>query len=341
MLTLPQVLTLLDGESSSGVKQQSEGQSSAKTSVVSLPDLIDTGEKDDFGSDENSQHPTHQSNTNAMSSGSLVDDLFGAEPISNTSTSKNEKEDPFADVSFHVAEDGAHSDDLFSGLAVDEKKSIEDNDRSKNSKQSEFIDIFGPSAVPSTLETSPNDVNDLMAGLSVKEPHPGSNLSGIALGGDVFGGTSLGVSSQPNLSPANEALSGPFGSQMIGMNPNAMFPFGSMPYAMPQGIMLNQHFPPQPVNYAPIGGFVPQQQLLFQNFGQLNAGIPHASVDPSASPLPDIFQLSNNPAQAHPPVMSAPKEDTRAFDFISVRTPFQALPRSFPRSESIQFLNRC
>ncbi|CAA6666017.1 unnamed protein product [Spirodela intermedia] len=302
------VLSLLDGESGYGVKQQSDGQSSAKASVVSLPDLIDTGESDDFGNDDNAQHPTHQGTTNVMPSGSLVDDLFGAEPISNASTSKNEKEDPFADVSFHVAEDGGHSDDLFSGLAVDEKQPIEGHDRSNSSQQSEFIDIFGTDTVlPSILETRKNDVHDLMAGLSVKESHPGNNLPGIALGGDV----------QPNLPQANEALSGPFVSQMIGMNQNAMFPFGSMPYGMPQGIMLNQHFPPQPVNYAPMGGFVPQQQLLFQNFGHLNAGISHASVDPSASALPDIFHLSNNPAQAHPTVISTPKEDTRAFDFIS------------------------
>ncbi|GKV27131.1 hypothetical protein SLEP1_g36336 [Rubroshorea leprosula] len=51
-------------------------------------------------------------------------------------------------------------------------------------------------------------------------------------------------------------------SQTAGMNANPMCPSGDMPYTIPTGLMLNQAFSPQPINYAATGNFVAQQQLL-------------------------------------------------------------------------------
>ena len=280
---LAQVLNLLNGDSFSGVNLQKkpEGQTSAESSAVSLPDLIDTGEADICGSDDNTVQPTLQG------VGSLVDDLFGPEPVSNPSTSKSEKVDPFADVSFHPADYGGHPDDLFAGLAVDEK-------RSDSSLQPELIEIFG--------STSKGDVNDLMAGLTMDSQN-----------------VSMGSTNIQN-SINHEGLDGLLGPQMMmGVNQSSMFPSSSIPNDMqPPGIVLTH---PYPMHQPPLGyGFIPQQQLLFPNFGQLGAGIPAASSDHSSGQaLPDIFQLSSNPAQVRPAAMNTPKEDTRAFDFISVR----------------------
>uniref|UniRef100_A0A1D1ZCH7 VHS domain-containing protein At3g16270 n=1 Tax=Anthurium amnicola TaxID=1678845 RepID=A0A1D1ZCH7_9ARAE len=281
------VLSLLDGENTSGTNQAEEPPSSkaSPASVVPLPDLIDTGEADNYINGDTIHRQSHQSNTDMTAAGSLVDDLFGGEPMPNVGASESRKEDPFSDVSFHATEDRGQSDDLFSGLTVDETKPIKESNN--------------------------------LTSLSTNELGRGNKLSGGALGGASSAATNLDTSSGPSLSPANDALSGIFGSQMLGMSQNAFFPLGSIPYSVPQSIMLNQPFAPQPMINGAMGSFVSQQQLLFQNFGHLDTGIAHAPGNANASPLPDVFQLSNNPVQSHSTMMSSKKEDTRAFDFIS------------------------
>ncbi|MQL95376.1 hypothetical protein Taro_028043 [Colocasia esculenta] len=309
------VLNLLDGESTSGTRQVEE--SSAKPApVVPVPDLIDTSGTDDYESEDMTHHQTHESNANIMSTGSLVDDIFGGDSITNITTDgENGKEDPFADVSFHVTEERGKLDDIFSGLTVDEKKPVTESTNPTNSQQSEFLDIFGPPTIH-PQETRKTEVHDLIGGLSTGELGQGNKLPGGASGGgiSVF---NLDAAGGPSLSPANESLGGFVSPQIIGMNQHAFFPMGSMPYTVPQGIMLNQSFASQPINYGAMGSFISQQQLLFQNFGRLNPGIAHASGNADSSPLPDIFQRSNNQVQSHVPTMSSSKEDSRAFDFIS------------------------
>ncbi|XP_078431873.1 tRNAse Z4 [Wolffia australiana] len=269
------VLSLLNGDSASGVKP--DVLTSAKTPVP-LPDLIDTGESDLLGNDDNALRTTQPG------VGLLVDDLFGpgSTPSESESTVKHEKDDPFADVSFHVADEGGQPDDIFADLAVEQRKPAGESDGSN------LVDFF----VPGTLETGKNQVNDLMAGLTVEDP-PQTKASATGQP------SSMGMTQSP-----------------------LMFPLGSAPYGvLPPGMMLSQQFPfplqqqspTMPLGYAAAGGYVPQTQLLFPNFGQLSGGVP----PPSGAALPDIFQLSNSQAQARPTVTSIPKEDTRAFDFIS------------------------
>lgn len=310
------VLSILDGENTSGEKQ-AEDLSSAKPAITTpLPDLIDTGENDEYGSD-GTHHQAQQMNANLMSAGSLVDDLFGGEPITNVYTGENGKEDPFADVSFHVTEDRGKLDDLFSGLTVDEKKSeIETTGPTHNSQQSEFLDLFGTNAHPNTQETAKTDVHDLIAGLSTRERSQENIMSAAADIRTFSGFTNLNAANGAYVSQANDASSGFIGSQMIGMNQNPIFPPDSMPYGVPSGIMLNQPLATQPINYNSMATLLSQQQLLFQNYGHIETGVVHASGT-NALPLPDIFQFTNTPVQSHSTVMTSSKEETRAFDFIS------------------------
>ena len=87
---------------------------------VQMPDLIDTGDQDDLGTQSSGQESNGQ-NTGNSAHVSSVDDLLGGEPIADISvTADSNGSDPFADVSFHEAET-KETNDLFSGLTVEEK----------------------------------------------------------------------------------------------------------------------------------------------------------------------------------------------------------------------------
>lgn len=283
--------------------------------VVQMPDLIDAGDPDDFVSEVSL--PKHADRL--TSSGSLVDDLFGDGSTADLRHTENGNDDPFADVSFHVAEDKQH-DDIFSGLTVDGKgaeKQIVDKD-------SGMVDLFScNSDLLQEPETNPTDVHNLMGGLSLDstvegEKHPRSH--GVPFMGDSF----TDAFRQSSQIPVNQSSQMPaYGALNGGLGSNSFFPMAPMQYNMPPNMMLNPAFATQPLNYGAMGAFIAQQQLLYQNLGNLNTGYGHTvanSLDASqSSPLPDIFQLSNNPVQSHTAGLSnSKKEDTKAFDFISV-----------------------
>ncbi|XP_010925916.1 protein MODIFIED TRANSPORT TO THE VACUOLE 1 [Elaeis guineensis] len=314
------VLSLLDGEQSPGARIEGE-LSGAKTTpapIIQMPDLIDTGDPDDHGNEASTRKQGNQSTGNLTQPASLVDDLFGDIPVAGLSTTGGENEDnPFADVSFHVTEDKEHND-LFSGLTVDDKKSgIELN--LPASGTSELPNAFGVNSgqLLQDAVADKKDVNDLMAGLALnamaqdnKQPGPAG-----ATGGAFPGFTLLDESSQSSQPPTNGALNGIFGS-------SALYAQAPMHYGISPNIMFNPAFASQPMNYGAIGALIAQQQLLFQNLGNLNTGFGHVAGNANeggySSPLPDIFQLSNNPVQSHGPIMnSSKKEETKAFDFIS------------------------
>ena len=294
--------------------------------AVQMPDLIDTGDPDDFASEPSIQKPVDQNIGNLTSDGSLVDDLFGGGPISGVNNSENRsEEDPFADVSFHVTEEKQH-DDIFSGLTCDDK--IAENDQIVG-KESGLLDFFSSNSDHFLQEPENNkkNVNDLMAGLSLNGTVQEKNQPGVS--GVPFMGTSfvdgINQSSQIHMNqssqmPTNGALNGGFGS-------NSFSPMAPMQYNMPPNMMFNPAFATHPMNYGAMGAFIAQQQLLFQNLGNLNTGygnsVGNAMDGGHSSPLPDIFQPSNNPVQNHAAVLtSSKKEDTKAFDFISVRFNF-------------------
>ncbi|KAG1330411.1 VHS domain-containing protein [Cocos nucifera] len=316
------VLSLLDGEQSSGARNEGE-LSGAKTTpapIIQMPDLIDTGDPDDDGNEASTQKQGNQSTGNLTQPASLVDDLFVGVPVAGLSATggKNE-DDPFADVSFHVTEDKEHND-LFSGLTVDDKKSDIELDLPAGT-MSELLGVFGVNSgqLLQDAVADKKDVNDLMAGLALngmaqdnKQPGPAG-----ATRGAFPGFTLLDESSQPSQPPTNGALNGILGS-------NALYAQAPMHNGISPNIMLNPAFASQPMNYGAIGAFIAQQQLLFQNLGNLNTGFGHVAGNANegggySSPLPDIFQFSNNPVQRHGPIMnSSKKEETKAFDFISV-----------------------
>ncbi|TYI40173.1 hypothetical protein ES332_A02G145300v1 [Gossypium tomentosum] len=319
------VLVLLNGEQPGGLASTSEKFLKAETTPVQMPDLIDTGDPDDYNGLDSSTKDQNDQNTAVRTATPLIDDLLGDGIGTNLSTSelKND-DDPFADVSFHTTEGRENVDDLFSGMSVDDKSAMSDNCVTANEK-SELIDIFGTNpAAPIEPANKKTDINDLMAGLSMNENPPSLKQKGIfseAHPEDIF----ADVNTHSSYQASNDALGGLLGSQATGMNSNTTFPLGNMPFAIPPGLMLNPALS-QPMNYGAMGSFFAQQQLLatmsnLQHFGNLNAqnaGFNNVSNGSNGgSPLPDIFQ-SNFPSQTPSSMMnSSKKEDTRAFDFIS------------------------
>ncbi|KAK8479441.1 hypothetical protein V6N13_063232 [Hibiscus sabdariffa] len=318
------VLILLNGEQPGALASNSE-YLKIETTPVQMPDLIDTGDPDDYKALDNSENNQHDHNTAVRTTPPLIDDLFGDDIDTGFSTRdlKN-ADDPFADVSFHTGEGRENVDSLFSGMTVDDKSAVSGNSVAANEK-SELIDIFGTNSdAPLESANQKTDIKDLMDGLSVNENPSNLKQKGIfseAHPEDIFADINTHSSHQAS----NDALSGLLGSQAAGMNSNTMFPLGTMPYAIPPGLLLNPAFS-QPMNYGAMGNFFAQQQLLatmsnLQHFGNLNAqnaGFNNVSSGSNGgSPLPDIFQ-SNFPTQTPSSRMnSSKKEDTRAFDFIS------------------------
>ncbi|KAF8393410.1 hypothetical protein HHK36_021654 [Tetracentron sinense] len=330
------VLSLLDGEETARENRNPEKPSSVKAesaTAVQLPDLIDTGDSDDFyGREDSIQKQSDQSITNLVTSAApLIDELFGDNLVSGVSTSGHKNEDdPFADVSFHNTDDREHVDDLFSGMSVDDKQAAKETYTPAMKNGPELFDIFGLNSEQLLQEptNNKNDVNDLMAGLSIHEKAPEINQKGSF--SEAFSETTFSNPIiQPSLQVTNDALNGMFGSQPVGMNPT-MFPLGPMPYSRPPNFMFNPAFVSQTINYDAMGSFIAQQQLLaamsnFQHLGNLstqgNSGAGHAAGNFSeggySSPHPDIFH-PNIPTQSPTAMMnSSKKEETKAFDFIS------------------------
>ncbi|XP_022724001.1 VHS domain-containing protein At3g16270 isoform X2 [Durio zibethinus] len=321
-----QVLILLNGEQTGGLASHSEKSLKADSTYVQMPDLIDTGDPDDYNGLDNSTKNQHDEYTANLTATPLIDDLFGDSLDAGLSGREQKSdEDPFSDVSFHTGEGRENVDDLFSGMTIDDKSVINGNYMAAN-KKSEQIDIFWTnSEAPLEPENKKNAVNDIMAGLSMNE-NP-SNLKQKGISSEAYPENIFAnVNTHTSYHASNDALSGILGSQTAGMNANPMFPIGTMPYAITPGIMLNPAFSSQPMNYGAMGSFFAQQQFLAtmsnsRHFGNLNAqntGINHVSSGSNGgSPLPDIFQ-SNFPTQTPSSMMnSSKKEDSRAFDFIS------------------------
>lgn len=292
----------------------------AEATAIQMPDLIDTGDSDG--------PPMHQS-IEALTAPAtpIVDDLFGDGPSIGVSTSEqNKDDDPFADVSFHTNNDKEHVDDIFSGMTTDSSGAAGAH-MTSNQNGAELFDIFG-----SNLETSAEqlnnkkDVNDLMSGLFIKEKDvKRQGTSSDALSENIFSVSSTNLSHQVS----NDTYNKTYGAQLAGTNANPMLPVGTMPYNMSPGIMFNPAIPSQPINYGAMGNLLAQQQLLaamsnYQQLGNLHPQNSGFSQDAETqgggytSALPDVFN-SSLPVQTSTSVMNgSKKEETRAFDFISV-----------------------
>ncbi|PNY05110.1 VHS domain-containing protein [Trifolium pratense] len=317
---LSAVLGLLGGgQPNSSAISSEKAVKTERPVVAELPDLIDTGDSND-----NTANTTNeQSIGNLTSSAPLVDDLFGdiSGSIGASHEVKND-DDPFADVSFHSGESKEQADDLFSGMTVGVDKPV-DQWSHKQGIQSDpqLFDVFASGSEQGNHNAS---FGDLMGGLSIDE-----NTSSTA----KQKGTYSAVQSESLFSGLNNhtpenTLGGMLGSQAqpVGFNGNPLFPTGHLPYNMQPGIMLNQPYPSQPLNYGAMGTLLAQQQLLatmanFQHLSNVNMrddGVAQMVGPNGNSPLPDIFQPNFASQTPSSMINNSKKEDnTKAFDFIS------------------------
>lgn len=331
-----QVLNLLGGEQAGRFMGNSEKSVKAETTSVQMPDLIDTGDSNDFFETKDSIKESHDqktANLTASTTSYVIDDLLGDSYDGGNSTEQKNDDDPFADVSFHTSERREHADDLFSGMTVDSNPGTNEYHMPTDENGPEAFNIFGSnSELTQEQGNHKMDVNDLMAGMSINEKVAKMNQPGTT--SEVLPETIFTDSSNHSGHQiSNDALASILGSQVTGINANPIFPSGTMPYNIPPGIMLNPAFHMQPVNYGSMGNILAHQEFLatmsnFQHLSNLNAqnrGVGHVvgtNGGGYSSALPDIFQ-SNYPNQAPSSLVNnSKKEENRAFDFISVSLSF-------------------
>lgn len=285
--------------------------------VAKLPDLIDTGDSNDCdGMDNTTKSKIAQNVANFTQPTPLVDDLFGdfSGPAEASSELKNE-DDPFADVSFLSSESKEHADDLFSGMTVGDKQVDCEDHVLGNGSKSENFDIF---ASNSDKGNHIEFVSDLMAGLSFNENTTSTK--------QILTSPATDLNNPASHHIPHNALGGMLGSQSFGFNVNPMIPTSHIPYSIQPGAMLNPLYSSQSLNYGAMGSLLAQQQLLatmanFQHINNVNlqgASVAQTGGAKGATPLPDIFQpnfASQNPTSM---INSSKKEETKAFDFISV-----------------------
>ena len=116
------------------------------------------------------------------------------------------------------------------------------------------------------------------------------------------------------------------GSQAVGYSANPMFPTSQLPYNIQSGITFNQPYSSQPLNYGAMGNLLAQQQFLatmanlqhLSNVNMQDADVAQIAGTKGSSPLPNVFQsnfLNQTPSSM---INNSKKEETKAFDFISV-----------------------
>ncbi|KAJ0467548.1 putative AP-4 complex accessory subunit Tepsin [Helianthus annuus] len=157
------VLSLLDGDQSGSRISQPDKSSKTEKTVVHMPDLIDTND-----SDENANFITTQTDENIASlstpppplSATISLWMVQVQPGDVHGETKT-SDDPFADVAFHGqnSTDEHETADIFSGMATQAPA---------GGSGPELFDIFGSNSENTQGQGNlKNDLNDLMAGLSV------------------------------------------------------------------------------------------------------------------------------------------------------------------------------
>ncbi|KAL8138553.1 hypothetical protein V2J09_004554 [Rumex salicifolius] len=337
------VLNLLGGVPTGTTSQSENLTKTEPTEKIEMPDLIDTGDAEDLLigddpikslSDNIAQQPTTAPLVDDLFGGGLSNgfeandqniDLFGG-GLSNGADTDEQRanDDPFADVSFHTSEDKEQGSDLFAGMTVGNDSSV--GVSLDKSTGSEPFDFFGSgSELPLKQDNQKNEFDNLMAGLSI-----GTNNSNLNSKASFVG--DLENFSNDNGQPKLQHSSGILESQIPTMPiANTVFPMGPVPYNLAPGFMFNQAYPSQPLNYGAMGGFLSQQQLLaamanlqqLQQLGSMNSqttGVSFGSeTNAGYSPaIPDIFNATISNQGSTVTMNNSKKEETKAFDFISV-----------------------
>ncbi|CAJ1955286.1 unnamed protein product [Sphenostylis stenocarpa] len=290
------VLGLLGGGQLNSSINSGKAMKTDSAAVAELPDLLDTG-------DLNDTPPP-----------ALADVLFGNFSYSGLVSNElknDDDDDPFADVSFYSNDNKEHSD-VFSRMTVG------------NDKQGHHVsnDSF---ATNSRHRNNGEFVDHLLSGLSVDENTPSSakqkGTSPAMQSESLFSGLNNHAS---HVGP-NNGFGSMLGSQPVGFNVNSIFPSGHPSYITQPGIMLNQPYSSQPLNYGAMGNLLAQQQFLatmanFQHLNNVNkhdGGTAQNAGSNERTPLPDIFQSKFSTQTPSSMINSSKKEETKAFDFIS------------------------
>lgn len=304
------VLSLLGGEQSGGRISQPEKNFKNEKTVIQMPDLIDTNEP--YGDENLSTAQTNDTIASlSTSTTSMMNDFFmdGSTTDVQIEEHKN-SDDPFADVAFHGHnnKDELEATDIFSGMATQTPSA---------GSGPELFDIFGSnSEIPQGQGNSKNDLNDLMAGLSVNGNESLQKQNGNS---PMIISDSTSSSHQ-----SNDVLNSILKSQAPGngMAANPMFPMDPMTYnALSSGLMFNPAtFASQQINYGAMSSLLAQQQFLstmsnLQQMGNLQSQ--NISASGASSALPDIFNPAIATQTPNSVINNSKKEDTRAFDFIS------------------------
>lgn len=294
--------------------------------VAELPDLIDTGDlNENHGTCDTTKSTNGQNIANLTPSTPqpLADDLFGNYNDSGVASNElKSDDDAFADVSFH-SDDNKEQADIFSRMTAADEKLGHHVSRGlgiRNEPES-----FGILASNPRHGNNGPFVDDLLAGMSINENISSTKqkaTSPTMQSESLFSGLDNHVS---HPGPDNGIVSR-LGSQAAGFNVNSTYPSGHQPHTTQPGILLNQPYSSQPLNYGAMGNLLAQQQFLatIANFQHLNNANKHdASTAQNAgpngkTPLPDIFQSKFSTQNPSLMINGSKKEETKAFDFISV-----------------------
>ncbi|KAL2332345.1 hypothetical protein Fmac_019926 [Flemingia macrophylla] len=315
------VLSLLGGGELNGAINSEKAVKTDSAAADELPNLIDTGDLNDYHGTGGTIKSTNDQNIANLSPSTplaLADDLF----VNCNYELKND-DDPFADVSFHSNDNKEHVD-IFSRMTVDDDKighHVSHGPGNRSKPETDSIDAF---ASNSRHENNGEFVDDLFAGLSIGENTSSTKQKATSSAmqyESLFSGLNNHVS---HLGPDN-GLGSMLGSQAVGFNVNSIVPPGHPTYTTQPGVMLNQPYSSQPLNYGAMGNLLAQQQFLatmanFQHLNNINKhdGSTAQGTEPNGrTPLPDIFQSKFSTQTPSSMVNSSKKEETKAFDFIS------------------------
>ncbi|KAK7335925.1 hypothetical protein VNO80_28061 [Phaseolus coccineus] len=250
--------------------------------VAEFPDLFDTGDFHDYHGTGDATNRTNDQNVANLTPSippTLAVDLFGN--FSNSGVASNSElknDDPFADVSFHSNDNKEHSD-IFSRMTVG------------NDKLGHHVsnDIF---ATNSRHENNGESVDHLLAGLSVDENTSSAKQKATspAMQSEFF---FSGLNKHASHLRQDNGFGGMLGCQAVGINVNSIFSSDHPSYTAQPGIMLNQPYSTQPLNYGVMGNLLAQQQFLATmayNVNRHDASTAQDAGSNERAPLPDIFQ---------------------------------------------------
>ncbi|KAG4380778.1 hypothetical protein GLYMA_15G018300v4 [Glycine max] len=274
------VLGLLGGNQLNSAINSEKAVKTDSAAVAELPDLIDTGDLNDYhGTGDNTKSKNGQNIANLTPSTppALADDLFENFMNSGVASDELKNDDPFADVSFHSNDNKEHAD-IFSSMTVGDDK----------------LDHHVSHGLGNRNEP---DSDDLLAGLSIDENTSSTKqkaTSPAMQSESLFSGLNNHVS---HLGPDN-GLGSMLGTQAVGFNP--------LNYGAMGNLLAQQQFLATMANFQHLNNVNKNDGSTAQNAGSNGK-----------TPLPDIFQSKFSTQTPSSMISNSKKEETKAFDFIS------------------------